>query len=102
MDEPQFRSRPRSRRWFLWAGAGTVGAGAGVAVLASGVGAAPAAKPAAGPAASGVTAAADPVTVEPVYGAGVFDVDPDQTGVSQSASVVVTGDVDALPLDMDL
>jgi hypothetical protein len=99
MDEPQFRTRPRSRRWFLWTSAGTVGAGVGVAALASGVGAAPA-KPAAAPAAP--SAAADPTSVEPVYGAGVFDVDPDQTGVSQSASVVVKGDVDALPLDMDI
>jgi len=67
--------------------------------LASGVGAAPA-HPAAP--ASTVLAAVDPTAVEPTYGAGVFDVDPDQTGVSQSASVVVTSDVAALPLDMDL
>jgi hypothetical protein len=100
MDEPQFRTRPRSRRWFLWTSAGTVGAGAGVVALASGVGAAPA-HTAAAPAAA-APAAADPIAVEPTYGAGVFDVDPDQTGVSQSASVVVTGDVAALPLDMDL
>lgn len=99
MDEPQFRTRPRSRRWFLWTSAGTVGAGVGVAALASGVGAAPAQKPAAAPAA---TAAADPTAVEPTYGAGIFDVDPDQTGVSQSATVIVTGDVAALPLDMDI
>jgi hypothetical protein len=97
MDEPQFRTRPRSRRWFLWASAGTVGAGAGVAALASGVGAAPAQS--SGTLAS--TALAD-LTVQPAYGAGIFDVDPDQTGVSQSASVIVTGDVAALPFDMDL
>lgn len=99
MDEPQFRTRPRSRRWFLWTSAGAVGAGAGVVALASGVGAAPA-HTAAAPAAA--APAADPISVEPTYGAGIFDVDPDQTGVSQSASVVVTGDVAALPLDMDL
>jgi hypothetical protein len=101
MDEPQFRTRPRSRRWFLWTSAGTVGAGAGVVALASGVGAAPA-RQAAAPATPTATAAADPTAVEPTYGAGIFDVDPSQAGVSQSASVIVTGDVAALPLDMDL
>jgi hypothetical protein len=41
-------------------------------------------------------------TVEPVYGAGVFDVDPSQSGVSQSPTVVVHGDVVSLPLDVNL
>jgi hypothetical protein len=43
-----------------------------------------------------------PVTVEPVDGAGVFDVDPDQSGVSQDPAVEVSGDVDALPDDMEV
>jgi hypothetical protein len=68
--------------------------------LASGVGAAPAHT--AAPASAVPAVAAALTAVEPTYGAGVFDVDPDQTGVSQSASVVVTSDVAALPLDMDL
>jgi hypothetical protein len=45
-----------------------------------------------------VAAAAD-TTVEPAYGAGLFDVDPDQGNVSQSPSVVVTGDIAAMPED---
>jgi len=40
--------------------------------------------------------------VEPVGGAGLFDVDPDQDGVSQSSEQMVTGDVDALPDDLEL
>ncbi|MGW1586330.1 hypothetical protein [Streptomyces sp. NPDC002386] len=35
--------------------------------------------------------------VEPRGGAGLFDVDPDQSGVSQDPNVVVMGDIDALP-----
>jgi hypothetical protein len=100
MDEPQFTARPRSRRWFLWTSAGTVGAGAGVVALASGVGAAPA-HPAAAPGSAAPAAAPAVTAVEPVGGAGIFDVDPSQAGVSQSASVIVTGDVAALPLDLD-
>jgi hypothetical protein len=41
-------------------------------------------------------------TVEPQYGAGLFDVDPDQGGISQSPDVVVTGDVSVLSEDMEL
>lgn len=38
-------------------------------------------------------------TVEPVYGAGLYDVDPAQGGVSQSPDVVVSGDIAAMPED---
>ena len=38
----------------------------------------------------------------PVGGAGLFDVDPEQGGVSQNPQVAVTGDADALPEDMEL
>ncbi len=38
----------------------------------------------------------------PVGGAGLFDVDPDQGGVSQEGDTAVTGDVEALPEDMEL
>jgi hypothetical protein len=44
---------------------------------------------------------ADDTPVYPVYGAGIFDVDPSQGTVSQSTSVVVTGDVASLPLGME-
>ncbi|WP_160159730.1 hypothetical protein [Streptomyces sp. WAC05374] len=37
----------------------------------------------------------------PVGGAGVFDVDPDQAGVSQDPDDEVTGDVEALPEDVE-
>lgn len=40
--------------------------------------------------------------VQPMGGAGLFDVDPDQGGVSQDPTVTVEGDVDALPEDMEL
>lgn len=43
----------------------------------------------------------EPDPVEPQGGAGVFDVDPDQSGVSQDPNATVTGDIDALPEDMD-
>jgi hypothetical protein len=86
------------------------------AAAAGGVGAllvsdpALAASPTAAPTASGVgsvgTAAAAATTadstVEPVYGAGLYDVDPDQGNVSQSPSVVVTGDIAAMPVDWSL
>jgi len=39
--------------------------------------------------------------VDPVGGAGIFDVAPEQGGVSQDPNVAVTGDVDALPEDME-
>jgi len=50
------------------------------------------------------TAVANPAlaaddTVEPQGGAGLFDVDLDQAGVSQSPDVVVTGDVSVLSED---
>ncbi|MEU1408976.1 hypothetical protein ABZ471_43120 [Streptomyces sp. NPDC005728] len=38
----------------------------------------------------------------PQAGAGVFDIDPDQTGVSQDPAHEVTSDLDALPDDMEL
>jgi hypothetical protein len=38
---------------------------------------------------------------EPWGGAGVFDVDPDQGGVSQEP-IVVVGDVDALAEDVEV
>ena len=47
-------------------------------------------------------AAAEPQPVTPQGGAGLFDVDPDQGGVSQDPNVAVTGDVAALPVDMEL
>jgi hypothetical protein len=44
----------------------------------------------------------EPEPVFPQGGAGLFDVDPDQGGVSQDPNVVVSGDVAMLPLDMEL
>jgi hypothetical protein len=41
-------------------------------------------------------------TVEPAGGAGLFDVDPEQDGVSQDAEQPVTGDAPALPDDEEL
>lgn len=38
----------------------------------------------------------------PVGGAGIFDVDPDQTGVSQNPDDEVTGDIEALPEDVEI
>ena len=35
--------------------------------------------------------------VEPAGGAGVFDVDPDQDGISQQPGSAVDGDVPAVP-----
>lgn len=49
----------------------------------------------------GQAALLEPAPVEPQGGAGVFDVDPDQSGVSQDPNATVTGDIDALPEDMD-
>ena len=42
-----------------------------------------------------------PAPVEPVHGAGIFDVDPDQGTVNQDPNTVVTGDVAVLPEDME-
>jgi hypothetical protein len=39
---------------------------------------------------------------EPVGAAGVFNVDPDQDGVSQDPEYKATGDIDALPEDLGL
>ena len=49
---------------------------------------------------SASTAEAEPVA--PQGGAGLFDVDPDQGGVSQDPNQAVAGDVAALPVDMEL
>ncbi|MER5742170.1 hypothetical protein ACFV97_27075 [Streptomyces sp. NPDC059913] len=38
----------------------------------------------------------------PVGGAGIFDVDPDQRGVSQNPDTVVASDTDALPEDTEI
>ncbi|MEU8542147.1 hypothetical protein AB0C52_19520 [Streptomyces sp. NPDC048717] len=40
----------------------------------------------------------DKLPPEPRGGAGVFDTDPDQAGVSQDPNVVVTGDIEVLPV----
>jgi Rieske Fe-S protein len=45
--------------------------------------------------------AADPAPVEPAGGAGVFDVDLDQTDVSQDPTVTATGDVAVMPDDWE-
>ena len=49
-------------------------------------------------------AIADDVTQlrEPAGGAGLFDVDPDQRGVSQDPASAVSGDVEALAEDLEL
>jgi len=38
---------------------------------------------------------------EPAGGAGVFDVDPNQDGVSQEPGQSVAGDIAALPQDLE-
>ena len=43
----------------------------------------------------------DPPPPPPSGGAGLYDVDPEQKGISQDPSVVVKGDVQALPEDME-
>ena len=40
--------------------------------------------------------------VEPVGGAGLFDVDPAQDRVSQDPATPAPGDVEALPEDLEL
>ncbi len=49
-------------------------------------------------------AIADDITQlrEPAGGAGLFDVDPDQRGVSQDPAAPVSGDVEALAEDLEL
>lgn len=46
-----------------------------------------------------VVAATADSTVEPVYGAGLYDVDPDQGSVSQAPNSSATGDIAAMPED---
>lgn len=46
------------------------------------------------------SASAATTTSTPRYGAGVFNVDPDQGRLSQSPSVIVTGNVRVLPFDL--
>lgn len=65
------------------------------------VGAEPAAVPAAASPAAPTAAAGGPPPVVPAGGAGLFDVDPDQGTVNQDPHVDVTGDIAALPLDME-
>jgi len=43
----------------------------------------------------------EPAPVYPFGGAGIFDVDPDQSTVNQDPKTVVTGDVAALPVDVE-
>jgi hypothetical protein len=74
------------------------------AVAAGGIGAVVTGTPAALadtsiPVAPAAVAAAANSTVEPVYGAGLYDVDPSQANVSQSPNVVVTGDIAVMPVD---
>jgi hypothetical protein len=73
------------------------------AMAAGGVGAVVTATPALAdtsiPVAPAAAVAAANSTVEPVYGAGLYDVDPSQGNVSQSPNVVVTGDIAAMPVD---
>jgi hypothetical protein len=38
---------------------------------------------------------------QPAGGAGIYDVDPDQSGVSQDPDHPVVGDVAALPVDVE-
>jgi len=59
--------------------------------------------PAAPAASASATAAAAANTPppSPVGGAGLYDVDPDQSGVNQDPHVEVTSDIAALPLDME-
>jgi hypothetical protein len=74
--------RMRRRTLLTAAALGTAGAGfAGIQILA-------------GPAAN-----AAETTVQPAYGAGLFDVDPDQGSVSQDPSVAVSGDIAAFTED---
>ena len=47
-------------------------------------------------------AAAEAAPVVPLGGAGLFDVDPDQGGVSQDPAVAIQGDVGSLPEDMEV
>lgn len=70
---------------------------------AGGVGAVLAGKPAfadsAKLASPALVAATADSTVEPQYGAGLFDVDPAQGNLPQNPNSVVTGDIAAMPND---
>jgi hypothetical protein len=46
-----------------------------------------------------VVAASADTTVEPAYGAGLYDVDPAQGSLPQSPNSVVTGDIAVMPED---
>lgn len=59
------------------------------------------AAPAAASGASHTAATAGPPAVVPAGGAGLFDVDPDQSSVNQDPHVEVTSDIAALLLDME-
>lgn len=43
----------------------------------------------------------DRTATEPAYGAGLFDVDPPQKDLSDDPNVMITGDLAALPEDME-
>ncbi|MET7427078.1 hypothetical protein [Dactylosporangium sp. NPDC005555] len=74
--------------------------GIGAVLAASGAGAATIAGDANGFSPEVAAAAAAPDTaVEPAGGAGLFDVDPDQGGISQSGDVAVVGDVTVMSED---
>jgi hypothetical protein len=82
------------------AGAGAVAAGAAGTAAARSVLTDTSVRPEGAPA-NAVASTVSTKTVTPRHGAGIFDVDPSQSGVSQSPSVAVTG-IKSLPLDMDL
>ena len=46
-------------------------------------------------------AEATETTAEPTYGAGLFDVDPDQGAVSQDPNAVVAGNISVFPEDWE-
>jgi hypothetical protein len=46
-------------------------------------------------------AQATETTAEPAFGAGLFDVDPDQGSISQDPNVVVAGDISLFPEDWE-
>lgn len=75
----------------------TLGAAGAAAVTVAGVSYA-----ASTDATSADAAATSDTAIEPAYGAGLFDVDPDQSGLSQDPNTAVTGDVTALSEDMEL
>ncbi|GIH03542.1 hypothetical protein Rhe02_16090 [Rhizocola hellebori] len=46
-------------------------------------------------------ASATETTAEPTFGAGLFDVDPDQGSISQDPNTVVAGNISAFPEDWE-